>query len=58
MYRKTKLYNNESLKYAEMIKIINQSADTDLSQYDSETVKRDLEKPKKKSVKRKKVDFR
>lgn len=54
----TNYYNNESLKYAEMIKIINQSADTDLSQYDSETVKRDLEKPKKKSVKRKKVNFR
>ena len=57
----THYYNNESLKYAEMIKIINQSEDTDLSQYDSKITRKDFEKAKKKSVsakKRKKVDFR
>ena len=53
----TGFYNNDSLKYAEMIKKINGSSDTDLSEYDSEP-KQDMTNQTKKQKKKRLIDFR
>lgn len=53
---KTQYYNNDSLKYVEMIRQINESSNTNLSEYDSEP--KDMTKPQRKRKKKKVIDFR
>lgn len=50
---RTNSYNNDSLKYAEMIKKLNRSDDTDLSEYDKEPILDSVRSRKKKKWKKK-----